>query len=99
MYSSAYVAESKWNDTAWTAGAAADKFNGLVRAARAELDTAKRAEMYAECQRLIHDDGGALVPMFANHVEGVSNKVATPDQIAGNWQLDGNKSAERWWFA
>ncbi|EHI48088.1 ABC-type dipeptide transport system, periplasmic component [SAR116 cluster alpha proteobacterium HIMB100] len=99
MYSSAYVAESKWNDTAWTAGDAADKFNGLVRAARAELDTTKRAEMYAECQRLIHDDGGALVPMFANYVEGVSTKIGHPDAIAGNWQLDGNKSAERWWFA
>ena len=55
--------------------------------------------MYAECQRLIHDDGGALVPMFANYVEGVSTKIGHPDEIAGNWQLDGNKSAERWWFA
>lgn len=98
MYSSAYVAESEWNDTAWTAGAAVDNFNKLVKAARSELDTAKRTEMYTECRRLIHDDGGALIPMFANYVEAVSNKIGHPDQVAGNWQLDGNKSAERWWF-
>ena len=56
-------------------------------------------ELYAECQRLIHDDGGAIVPMFANHIHALSKKVMHGDKVAGNWQSDGNKSTERWWFA
>ena len=99
MFASAYIAESKWNDTFWKKGAGPDKFNKLVKEAKGELDTTKRAEMYAECQRLIHDDGGALIPMFANHMHGLSTKIAHDTKVAGNWQNDGNKSSERWWFA
>ena len=55
--------------------------------------------MYAECQRLINDDGGAIVAMFANHIEGLSKKVAHDKDVAANWSLDGGKAAERWWFA
>ncbi|MFT5502806.1 MAG: peptide/nickel transport system substrate-binding protein [Gammaproteobacteria bacterium] len=99
MFSAAYVNDSKWNDTAWTKGPAADKFNKLVIAARSELDTNKRREMYHECQTIVNDDGGALVPMFANYIHAVSKKIAHDDKIAGNWEFDGNKNAERWWFA
>ena len=99
MFSSAYVAESKWNDTAWVTGASADKFNKLVLEARSELDTSKRQVMYYECQRLINDDGGALVPMFANNIHAVSKKIGHDEQVAGNWEFDGNKNVERWWFA
>ena len=98
MFTAAYVAESKWNDTAWKGTPAADKFNKLVVAARSELDTNKRREMYYECQELVNDDGGALVPMFANNIHAVSKKIGHPDKVAGNWEFDGNKNAERWWF-
>lgn len=99
MFASAYVAESEWNDTAWRTGDAADKFNALVLDARSELDSDKRRELYAECQRLINDDGGAIVPMWANHIHAVSKDIKHGDAVAGNWQMDGNKSAERWWSA
>jgi peptide/nickel transport system substrate-binding protein len=99
MYSSAYVADTEWNDTAWRTTPDAIKFNEIVLAARAELDTDKRRAMYAETQQLISDDGGAVVPMFANHIHALSKKVAHDETVAGNWQLDGNKSTERWWFA
>ncbi len=99
MYASAYVQETEWNDTAWRGTDAANRFNELVVAARAELDQAKRAAMYKETQELIRDDGGALVPMFANHIHGVAKTVAHDDAVAGNWQMDGSKSHERWWFA
>jgi peptide/nickel transport system substrate-binding protein len=99
MYASAYVQESEWNDTAWRNTPAADRFNELVIAARAELDQAKRAAMYRETQMLLRDDGGALVPMFANYVMGHSKKVAHDDAVAANWEMDGNKAGERWWFS
>ena len=99
MFSSAYTKDTEWNDTAWKTGEAADRFNALVIEARAELDDEKRREMYAECQRLINDDGGAIVPMWANHIHAVSKKIAHDEAVAGNWQNDGNKNTERWWFA
>ncbi len=99
MYASAYVESSEWNDTAWRGTEAANKFNQLVVAARAETDEKKRAEMYRETQMLVNDDGGALIPMFANHIAGVSKKVAHDEAVAANWEMDGVKAHERWWFA
>ncbi len=99
MYSSAYVADTEWNDTSWRTTDSAKKFNELVLQGRAELDTEKRRAIYAETQALINDDGGSIVPMFANHIHAVSKKVAHADSVAGNWEMDGNKAAERWWFA
>lgn len=99
MFSSAYVDSTEWNDTAWKTTDGAKAFNEIVVAARGELDEAKRREQYAEAQRLIHDDGGAMVPMFANYIMGNSKKVAHADDVAANWDLDGHKVAERWWFA
>jgi peptide/nickel transport system substrate-binding protein len=99
MFSAAYVADSKWNDTAWTTGPAADRFNKLVIAARSELDTEKRREMYYECQSLVNDDGGSVIPMFANYIHAVSKKIGHDAQVAANWEYDGHKNSERWWFA
>ena len=48
---------------------------------------------------LIADDGGAIVPMFANHIHAVSKTIAHGDNVAGNWSSDGGKFAERWWKA
>lgn len=99
MYSSAYVKDTEWNDTDWRTGKAADRFNELVVKARAELDESKRAAMYKETQELVRDDGGALIPMFANYIMGISKKVAHGENVAANWELDGYRFSERWWMA
>ncbi|MEM8811691.1 MAG: ABC transporter substrate-binding protein [Pseudomonadota bacterium] len=99
MFSSAYVETSEWNDTAWKNTEAADRFNSVVKEARAELDEAKRRKMYFEAQQLIHDDGGLICPMFANYIMGISKKVTHSEDVAANWEMDGSKAAERWWFA
>ncbi len=99
MFTSAYVASSEWNDTAWRTTEAAKRFNAVVLEARAELDETKRQTLYSEAQMLINDDGGAIVPMFANHIMGVSKKIAHPENVGANWEMDGWKAAERWWFA
>ena len=98
MFSAAYTAGGKWNDTAWETGPAADRFNKLVVQARAELDTTKRREIYYECQAIVNDDGGALVPMFANFIMALDKSVMH-GKLAGNYDYDGYKAAERWWFA
>ncbi|MND03047.1 hypothetical protein D3C83_226810 [compost metagenome] len=54
--------------------------------------------MYAEMQQLVHDDGGQVVLVFNNFVEAHSTKLAY-SKVASNWEADGLKIAERWWFA
>ena len=99
MFSAAYTNDTEWNDTAWKGTDSSKKFNGLVKAAKGELDDAKRRKMYEECQMLVHDDGGTICPMFANYIMGVNKKIVIPENIAANWELDGGKMLERWWFA
>ncbi len=98
MFASAYTNDTKLNETAWRTGEAADRFNAIVVEARTELDDAKRRTLYAEAQTLVHDDGGAIVPMFANHIMCVAKTVAQ-GEIAANWEMDGAKAPERWWLA
>lgn len=95
MFSQVYAQGAEWNETKW----ANPRFNELLVQARSELDDAKRREMYVEMQRLCHEDGGAIVPMFMAYTHAVSNKIGLPEQIANNWELDGHKNAERWWMA
>ena len=44
------------------------------------------------------DEGGVGVPMFANYVFAASAALKH-DKIAANWDVDGQKFSERWWFA
>jgi len=96
MFSQGYAAESSWNETFWKN----DGFNDLLKSARAELDEGKRKQMYWEMQSMVRDDGGSVVPLFANHVMAYNKKkLGHPDKIGGNWNLDGYKLLERWWTA
>ena len=99
MYSSAYTADNNWNDTAWRDTPSAVRFNEVVEMARAETDEVAREAQYAEAQQLIHDDGGAIVAMWANFITAHSKAVTHGENVAANWQNDGNKLSERWWFA
>ena len=94
MVTTVYAADAAWNETRWKNA----RFNELLVAARGVTDDTERAGMYAEMQQLIHDDGGAIVLVFNNIVEAHSKKLAHGD-IAVNWEADGLKIAERWWFA
>ena len=66
---------------------------------RKELDSAKRREIYTEMQMILRDEGGVVLPMFANYVQAVSNKIATPETIGNLWQMDNARMAERWSMA
>jgi peptide/nickel transport system substrate-binding protein len=88
----AYAADSNQNETYWTN----PRFNELLAEARSELDDSKRAAMYAECQQLLHDDGGQIVFAFPQFVSAHSRNVAHGELIPG-WDVDGMKIAQRWW--
>jgi len=95
MFTTAYADGAAWNETFWKNA----QFNELLVAARSELDEKKRAGQYREMQQIVHDDGGAMVLMFYNYVGAYSKKVAHADTIARNWDVDGLKITQRWWFA
>lgn len=95
MFSAAYAAGAAWNDTRWENA----RFNELLIAARKELDEDRRREMYAEMQMLCRDDGGALIPLFANDVQAAHAGLRHGPQIGSNWEFDGHKVAERWWWS
>jgi peptide/nickel transport system substrate-binding protein len=94
MFATAYEAGVPWNDSQWDQ----PRFQELLLSARAELDSNKRREMYFEMQQILRDDGGVIIPMFANYVQAVSNKVATADTVGNLWQMDNARMAERWWM-
>ena len=54
--------------------------------------------MYFEMQQIVRDEGGVVVPMFANYVFAMADKVQH-GPLAGNWDMDGDKFIEKWWFA
>lgn len=93
MFTTAYAANAPWNDTLWNH----ERFNKLLVEARAETDTAKRREMYAEMQRIVRDEGGAVIFVFPSDLHAASDKIKY-ENLAGNWQMDGGKCCERWWF-
>nr|NIS43697.1 ABC transporter substrate-binding protein [Desulfuromonadales bacterium] len=94
MFSTAYAAGAAWNDAYWEN----ERFNQLLVEARAELDTNKRAEMYAEMQLIVRDDGGTVIPVFADFLMAASSKLAH-GPVASNTEMDGLRVPERWWFA
>ncbi|WP_306113705.1 MULTISPECIES: ABC transporter substrate-binding protein [unclassified Roseovarius] len=95
MFSSAYASGADWNDTFWEH----ERFNELLVQARGELNSDLRSEMYGEMQQIVSDEGGVVVWAFANYVYAMSEKVAHGPDVASNWEMDGGRWTERWWFA
>jgi peptide/nickel transport system substrate-binding protein len=94
MFSTAYAAESKHNDTRWKN----ERFNKLLLEARGERDNNKRREMYFEMQKLVNEDGGTVIPIFFNWVFACNDKLQHLPGLHGDSQVDGYRIADRWWF-
>ena len=60
--------------------------------ARAELDEAKCAKMYVECQRLAQDDSGTIYLMFTNYILASSKRVSHWSDVAPKYELDAHKA-------
>jgi peptide/nickel transport system substrate-binding protein len=90
----AYAETSNWNETYWKHA----QFNGLLKAARVELDESKRRQMYWDMQEMIRDEGGAVVPSFSNHVMAYTSKLKHAAAVNGTGDFDGYAMLDRWWF-
>ena len=94
QFTEGYLSTASYNDAFWKN----EKFDKLLLAARVELDEAKRREMYVEMQRMVSNEGGQVIPVFAADLLAKSDKLAH-GPVAVNWDMDGYKLADRWWFA
>ena len=95
MFSTAYEAGVPWNDSQWDEKDSA-RFQELLITARAELDSEARKGQYFEMQQILRDEGGVIIPMFANYVQAVNNRIHSPETVGNLWQMDNGRMAERW---
>ncbi len=86
MYTTAYLSTADWNDTRWKR----PEFDEMLLAARAELDEAKRKDIYSKMGRMLNEEGGLMVPMFNDFVDAVSTKVQ-------GWESDPNGPQMNWY--
>ena len=92
MFSTAYSEGAKWNDSFWSH----EKFNKTLLEARAELNDAKRTEMYSEMQTIVSNEGGVIVPLFNNYLMASTKDVIQPETIGNSWTMDGLRAISRW---
>lgn len=95
MFSIAYETGAPWNESGWEN----ERFQSLLLEARGTLDSDKRRAMYHEMQQLCSEEGGTVIPMYANTVDAYNTKLVRPAQVGNVWPLDNARMSERWWFA
>jgi peptide/nickel transport system substrate-binding protein len=88
-----FKSDAPWNEAAWKN----EKFDQLLVAARGETDQTKRAQMYADMQVLIHNEGGIGIPMFISSIDGHNGKLKglSPIPLGG---MMGTTFAEHVWL-
>jgi peptide/nickel transport system substrate-binding protein len=88
-----FKSDAQWNESRWKN----PKFDQLLVAARAETDLAKRKQMYADMQVMIHNEAGIGIPLFLASLDGHTTKLKglTPIPLGG---LMGYNFAEHVWF-
>jgi peptide/nickel transport system substrate-binding protein len=88
-----FKSDSPQNEAGWKN----EKFDQLLVAARAETDQAKRAQMYADMQAMIHNEGGIGIPMFISSLDGHNSKLKGLAAIPIGGFM-GNSFAEHVWL-
>lgn len=66
-----FKSDAAWNESAWRK----PQFDQLLGAARAETDEAKRRQMYADMQVMIHNESGIGIPVFQSLLDGHASKL------------------------
>jgi peptide/nickel transport system substrate-binding protein len=81
MLSLFFKSDSPQNESGWKN----EKFDQLLLAARGEVDEARRAQMYADLQSMIHSEGNIGIPFFMSNLDGVNRKLKgmTPVPLGG----------------
>jgi peptide/nickel transport system substrate-binding protein len=81
--SAPYLSTSEWNETHWKR----PDFDAFVLEAQRTVDVAKRGELYQSAQRLLRDEGGAIISIFPDALG------ATRANVSG-WKLHPQQSTK-----
>ena len=88
-----FKSDAPWNEAGWKN----EKFDQLLVAARGETDAAKRTQMYADMQVMIHNEDGIGIPMFLSSIDGHASKLKGLSQIPLGGMM-GSSFAEHVWL-
>jgi len=91
MLQAAYTTDAADNETCWRR----PEFDALLRQAQSELDTQRRKEMFHDLQMMLWEDGGALVPLFANRLYASTSNVTG---LVGSPYFTAFRAAEQLYF-
>ena len=94
MLSAAYISTSSWNDTFFKN----ERFDSILIAARTERDQDKRRQMYFDLQEILHNEGGAVIPVFGSSLMAKSDRLGH-GAVGGIRRMDDARLGRRWWFA
>ncbi|HEV8315263.1 MAG TPA: ABC transporter substrate-binding protein [Burkholderiaceae bacterium] len=88
-----FKSDAQWNESRWKN----EKFDQILVAARGETDLAKRKQMYADLQTMIHEQAGIGIPLFLASLDGHTTKLKglSPIPLGG---LMGYNFAENVWL-
>jgi peptide/nickel transport system substrate-binding protein len=92
--SQTFLSSANWNDTHWKRA----DFDKVLVEARVEADDAKRTQMYADAQKMIHDDGGMVCYAVGDYLDGYSKKVMGTAPHP-RYDMCDQRIAEKGWFA
>ena len=95
MFTLTYSSGAAWNESFFEH----DRFNKLLKQARVQLDQTLRRELYVEMQRIVHNEGGTVIPCFNDQVMATSKKLQLDDPVRVHRMWSGYNGPERWWFS
>ncbi len=88
-----FKSDAPWNESRWKNA----KFDQLLATARSETDLAKRKQMFADMQVMMHEQSGIGIPLFLASIDGHTSKLKglSPIPLGG---LMGYNFAEHVWL-
>lgn len=92
ILTTAYSTGSPGNDSHWSNSA----FDAAIAGARVEADETRRLALYKEAQALLSSDGGVIIPVFGDVIEGIAGEIQ--GYVPGTQPCANFRCAEQVWF-
>jgi peptide/nickel transport system substrate-binding protein len=93
LFSTLYKSDAPWNEAAWKN----ERFDQLLLAARSEGDEAKRKQIYADMQVLVHEQGGVGIPVFISIVDAYDRRLKGYGSIPIGGLMGYSFAEHVWW--
>jgi len=95
MFSLFFKSDAPWNESGWKD----PRFDQLLLAARGEADEAKRRQMYADMQVMVHNSAGVAIPVFIGSLDGFDKRLRGLRSIPIGGLMGYSFAEHVWWEA